>query len=245
MMLEGDDRSERGDVGRLAQDLGALDRVALHDREFSIGQLVGLVQHFERRPHLADVVHQRSESEFAQQRSVDAKAASLTHREDRHVHHVRERVVVVVLERGQREQRGSVLRDRLREPIDHRSRHRRVRLILGLCAVPQVARDPDRIVVEPFDGRHVGEAALDALLDGDAADADVRQCRERQLGIRLAAFRRGNRLDELAELLERHAAIDRDSLDAGRPAGAASAARACPSWPPACRRRSLRRRRRR
>ena len=41
-------------------------------------------------------------------------AARLRHRQNRHVHHVRERVVVVFLERGQRQQGGAVLRDRLR-----------------------------------------------------------------------------------------------------------------------------------
>ena len=49
-------------------------RVPLHDRELGVGQLVGLVQDLERRPHLADVVHQRGEAELAQQRAVDAEA---------------------------------------------------------------------------------------------------------------------------------------------------------------------------
>ena len=59
--------------GVCAQDLGAVDGVPLHDRELVVGQLVRLVQNLERRPHLADVVHQRRQSELAQQRAVDAE----------------------------------------------------------------------------------------------------------------------------------------------------------------------------
>ena len=67
VVLEGHDRRERRDVGRRPQDLGAVDDVALHDRELVVGQLVRLVEDLERRPHLADVVHQRGEAELAQQ----------------------------------------------------------------------------------------------------------------------------------------------------------------------------------
>ena len=95
-MLEGDDRREDRHLGRPAQDLGAVDDVAPHDRELVVGQLVRLVQNLLRRADLADVVHQRRQAELAQQPAVDAERARLAHGQDRHVHHVGERVVVVV-----------------------------------------------------------------------------------------------------------------------------------------------------
>ena len=76
----------------------------------SFGQLARLVQDLERRVDLADVVHQRGEPELAQQRPVDVERARLRHRQRRDVHHVRERVVVVLLQRGERHQRRAVLR---------------------------------------------------------------------------------------------------------------------------------------
>mgnify|MGYP003694298329 CR=1 FL=1 len=42
-----------------------------------VGQLVRLVEDLGRRPHLADVVHQRRQAELAQQRAVDAERARL------------------------------------------------------------------------------------------------------------------------------------------------------------------------
>ena len=104
-MLEGHDRRHRRHLRRAPEDLGAVDDVAPHDLELGVGQLVGLVEDLGRRAHLADVVHQSGDAELAQQRAVDAERARLRHRQDRHVHHVRERVVVVVLQRRQRDER--------------------------------------------------------------------------------------------------------------------------------------------
>ena len=111
----------------------------LHDGELLVGQLVGLVQDLGRRADLADVVHQRRQAELAQQRPVDAERARLAHRQDRHVHHVRERVVVVVAHRGQRHQRRAVLRDGLGEPVDRLQRRRARRAALRSAALSQAA----------------------------------------------------------------------------------------------------------
>ena len=128
VVLEGDDRREDRHLRRAAQDLGAVHGVPPHDRELVVGQLVGLVQDLLRRPDLADVVHQRRQAELAQQPSFDAERARLAHRQDRHVHHVRERVVVVVAHRGQRHQRGAVLGDGVGQPFDRLQRRRQVGL---------------------------------------------------------------------------------------------------------------------
>ena len=132
VMLERHDRRERRNLRRAPKNLRAIDDVALHDHELLVGQLVGLVQDLGRRLHFADVVHERGEAEFAQQRAVDAEPARLGHRENRHVHHVRERVVVVFLQSRQRHQRRAVVHDRLREIVDHRLRRGRVGL--RVCA---------------------------------------------------------------------------------------------------------------
>ena len=154
-MLERDDRRQRRHLRRAPQDLGAIDDVHAHDREFGVGELVGLVENLDRRAHLADVVHQAGEAELAQQRAIDAKRSRLRHRQDRHVHHVRERVVVVVLERRERDQRRPILRHRLREVVDE-LRAERIGLAVVLRRVPQRAGDVDGVGIEAADGRDVG-----------------------------------------------------------------------------------------
>ncbi len=90
MVLEGDDRGQRRHFRRPPQNVRAVDDVLLHDLELVFRELVGLIEHFERRLHFPDVVHQRGEAEFAQQRAVEVEGARLRHRKRRHVHHVRE-----------------------------------------------------------------------------------------------------------------------------------------------------------
>ena len=189
-MLERDHRRQRRDVGRAAQDLGAVDDVHAHDRELGVGELVGLVQDFERGAHLADVVHQRGQPELAQQRAVDAQAARLGHHQDRHVHHVGEGVVVVVLERGERHQRGAVLRHRLGQRVDQRLGLLRIGDALALRHLPQRAGDRHAVGVEPANRGHVGRRGLDPLVEAEPADADARELAEHRQRIgRLAGVR--------------------------------------------------------
>ena len=77
MVLEGDDRREDRHLRGPAEDLGAVHDVPPHDHELLVGELVGLVQDLLRRPHLADVVHQRRQAELAQQPAVDPERARL------------------------------------------------------------------------------------------------------------------------------------------------------------------------
>ena len=220
VMLEGDDRRERRNIRRAAQNLRAVDDVALHDGELFVGQLVRLVQDFGRRLHLADVVHERGEAELAQQRTVDAQAARLGHREDRHVHHVRERVVVVVLQRRQRHQRRAVLHDRLREPVDHRLRRRRIGLRVGARAFPHHAGHRHRLGVHLADRRRVGAFLGHGFFERHAADADIRRLELRRGFLQRVARERLLELPELAgkglQLVERDRPLNRDALDAER-----------------------------
>ena len=173
------------------------------------------MQDLERGSHFADVVHQRGQAELAQQRTVDAERPRLPHGEDRDVHHVREGVVVVVLQRRQREQRGAVLGDRLGEAVDHRARRGGIRFPFVLRRLPELTGHGDRVVVQLLDRRHVGQIAGDLLLDDDAADADalqVGQVEARPAGV--SPFERGDRLDEAGELLRADAAIEGDAIDA-------------------------------
>ena len=163
---------------------------------------------------IADVVHQRGEAEFPEQRSFDAQAARLTHRQDRDVHHVRECVVVVVLQRGEREERGAVLRDRLRERVDHAARGIRVRLAFGVGALPQPAGHRHCVVIQPPERGNVAERRIDALLHLQAPDPDVRQLRQRRRDV-AGGVRASDGLHQLTELRQLDAAVDDDALDAG------------------------------
>ena len=64
MVFEGDNRSERRDFRRAPKDFCAIDDVALHDDELLVRQLVRLVQDVERRSDLADVMHERRQTEL-------------------------------------------------------------------------------------------------------------------------------------------------------------------------------------
>ena len=163
VMLEGDDRRQDRHLRRPPQNLGAVDDVPPHDHELVVGQLAGLVEDFLRRADLADVVHQGREAELAQQLAVDAERARLGHRQDRHVHHVRERVVVVVLQRGERQQRRAILRHRLRERIDDPPAGVRIGLAFDMRGVPQPLGDGDRIAVQPLERRDVVGQPVDGL----------------------------------------------------------------------------------
>jgi hypothetical protein len=140
VVLEGHDGREDRHLRRPPEDLGAVHGVPPHDRELLVGQLVGLVEDLLRRAHLADVVHQRRQAELAQQPAFDAQRARLPHREDRHVHHVGEGVVVVVAHGRERDQRGAVLGDRFRQALDGLERRRQVRLALGRRRFPTRTR---------------------------------------------------------------------------------------------------------
>src|SRR5262249_52902939 len=55
VMLEGDDWRQSRHVGCATKNFGAVDRVALHDLELAIVELVGFVENLRRCFHLADV----------------------------------------------------------------------------------------------------------------------------------------------------------------------------------------------
>ena len=102
-------------------------------------------------------------------------ARAWRHREDRDVHHVRERVVVVALERGEGDERGAILRDGLGERVDHAARCTRVGAALRHRLLPEPFRDRRGLVVGRPDGRRIGQRRVHALLDLDAADLHVGQ----------------------------------------------------------------------
>ena len=189
-----------GNLRRVLEDFGPVHGVPLQDVELGVGELARLVEHLGGRLHLADVVHQRGQTELAQQRPVDPEPARLSHREDRHVHHVGEGVVVVVLERRQRQQRSAVLRHGLGERVDEAARRIGIRLAFDRGALPEHAGHARRVGVELLERRHVADA-LDAFLHLDASDADVGEPAERVLagfaardaGDRVARSRRPRR----------------------------------------------------
>ena len=197
-MLEGDDRREDRHLRRAAEDLGAVDDVPPHDHELVVGQLVGLVEDLLRRADLADVVHQRRQAELAQQPAVDPERARLPHRQDRHVHHVGERVVVVVAHRRQRHERGAVLRDGVGEPVDRLQRRGRVRHALRSAALSHADfRDRHGVRVQLADRGHVARRCR-PLLPSSAVMRPTRMCGndQRRSADRSFAAERGDGVHE-------------------------------------------------
>ena len=213
VMLERHDGRERRHIGRGPQDLCAVDDVALHDREFRLGEHVRLVENLERCAHLPDVVHERGQPELAQQRTVDAKRPRLRHRQDRHVHHVGEGVVVVLLQRSERHQGRAVLRHRLGEAVDHRAGHGGVRASLDARTFPDAAGRLHGLRVEAAERGHIGRAALDAFGYLYAPDAQMRE-RGEAGGRLLGRVGRGHEASEHGNLGGHDAAVDRHALDA-------------------------------
>jgi hypothetical protein len=175
-MFERDDRRENRHLRRSTEDLRAVDDVPTHDLELRVGELVGLVQDLLRGAHLADVVHERRQAEFAQEPPFDPERPRLAHGQDRHVHHVRERVVVVVAHRGQRDERGAILRDRVGQAFDGVERCRQVRLSLRFRALPGHLGDRHGVRIQLPDRRHVAaDAVVPPILAVDSSDLDVRK----------------------------------------------------------------------
>src|SRR6185436_10280595 len=135
----------------------------------------------------------------------------------RDVHHVRERVVVVLLQRRQRHQRRAVLRDDVGEAVDDLARAFRIGLVARLRLLPQRLGRRDRGAVHAarrLDAERVLRRVLDReLADDHALDAScgepVEQRRPRpavgELAEKRLHFRRG------------HPAMERDLLDLAIP----------------------------
>ena len=213
VVLEGDDRREDRHLGRAPEDLGAFDRMLAHDHELLLGEPLGLLQDVLRRPDLADVVHERRQTELAQQAALDAERARLAHGQDRHVHHVGEGVVVVVAHRRQRDERRPVLRHRVGEPFDRVQGRRDVGLALERGAFPgRFCRGHGGRVELPDGGHVAGDAVAAGLFRGDAAEPDVR---EAPRGLGAAGFGRelGDAEHQPDDFLRRDAAFERDALD--------------------------------
>ena len=215
-MLERHNRRQRRHLGRAAEDVRAVDDVALHDLEFFCREPVRLIEYFERGVHLADVVHQRREAELPQQGPVDIERAHLRHGERRDVHHVRERVVVVFLDRRQRHQRRAVLRDEPGEAVDDLPRRIGVGLVARLGRLPERFGRLDRGVVHPS-GRRNPHLIVCDVLDDNFPDLDVPDAAHRQpIGDSYPRLAIAQDRDEAADVLARQAARQRDFLDLAR-----------------------------
>ena len=215
VMLEGDDRRERRHLRRVPEDLGAVDGVALQDLELlRRSSLSGLFRiSFGVFTLPMSCISAASPNSRSSAPSIPS-AARLAHGEDRHVHHVRERVVVVVLQRGEREQRRSVLRDRLRQRIDHAARGVRVGHAFGAGAVPQTSPPPSpRRRTAAGTSRCRRRARRVCSSTCSRPDADVRQIARAPRSVAGLAAR--DTAHELLDLVALHAAVDDDALDAG------------------------------
>ena len=137
---------------------------------------------------------------------------------------MRERVVVVVLERRERHQRRAVLGHRLRQRVDQRLGLLGVGDAFALRHFPQRSGDRHAVGVEPPDRRHVGRRGLDPLVESQPPDANAGEAAEHAQRVghlsgrgHAGAFGAGQRLDEQPKLLGRDAAVEPDPLDAHLP----------------------------
>jgi hypothetical protein len=100
----------------------------------------------------------------------------------------------------------------LGEPFDGLERGGKIRLPLGLGALPRDLGDGDGIGVQLANGGHVAADAVGApIVRLDPADLDVRKI-ERRVG-HLAFAEAGDGVHEVRRLLRRDPALERDALD--------------------------------
>src|SRR2546430_4726300 len=84
-------------------------RVGLHDAPLFLGEAPFLIQDLERHARLPDVVEERRHTEIVQLQLGEAELAAQRDGEDADVDRVRERVFVVIAERGQADERRFVI----------------------------------------------------------------------------------------------------------------------------------------
>src|SRR5438552_4229905 len=197
VMLVGDDHPAVGDFAVPAQPeqrQHAEPGVGLHDAPLFVAQAALLVQHFQRHARLAHVVEQGGDAEIVELQLGEAELAAQGDGEDAHVHGVRERVLVVVAQRGEPHQRRLVVQyliyARLAGSLDHAD----VGGAPQADAVDDLFRHRHRAGVGPLRGLLQALGFLDVFLglerrldgnEGDAAVLELLRQLEDLVGVRL------------------------------------------------------------
>ena len=115
-----------------------------------VGELLDLVEHLERHARLPDVVEQRREPEIVQLELAEPESPAERDGEDADVHAVRERVLVVVADRRQADQRRLLVEDLVDDALHHALDLLDVRASAHADRVDDVLRHRHRLGVRPL-----------------------------------------------------------------------------------------------
>ncbi len=113
VVVQGDVERDLSDFRRLAQEVVAVARMLLDDREFLVGQAPGLVQDTVRHQRLAGIVQQAADAGLVDRFIVHAARAAEGHQQRADADRVQEGVVVLGLDAHQAEQGAVIAQDRL------------------------------------------------------------------------------------------------------------------------------------
>ncbi|KAF1858539.1 hypothetical protein Lal_00015056 [Lupinus albus] len=119
VVVQRDVERNGANLGRTAQDVVAVPRVAPHDVEFLVRQAARLVQDGVRHQRLARVVQQASDAGLVNRFRIHPARTAKRDQQRAHADRMQECVVVLGLDGGQPQQRGRIAQDRRRDVLDH------------------------------------------------------------------------------------------------------------------------------
>src|SRR6266513_1713995 len=229
VVLVGDDHAAIGDLAVAAQPeqrQHAEPGVRLHDAPLLVGQAALLVEDLERHAGLADVVEQRRHPQVVQLQLGEAELAAQGYREDAHVHRVGERVLVVIAQRREADERRLVVEHLVHDRLDRPLHLLHVRGAAHPDGVDDLLGDGHRAGVGALGGLLLALLFLDVLvglerrLDTDEGNAPVRELLaqlEHLVGIRLLGCVREQQGHEDLQLSAVHAFVHAHRPDAALP----------------------------
>ena len=122
MVVQGDVEGYGAQLGRAAQDIVAIARMALDQRKFFRRQGTWFVQHAIGHQRLACVVQQAAQAGLVRGGAIDAPRAAKRHQQRAHADGVQEGVVVLVLDAQQADEGAGIAQNRFGN-ILHRVLH--------------------------------------------------------------------------------------------------------------------------
>ena len=197
------------------------------------------VQHLEGHPCLADVVHQRGETDALDEAAIVREVAREVERDEAHADRVAEGELVVLLVAREAHQRGRVRVELLQDVLDVAERRRRVDGVALAGVHHRVLEDTDDVLVQArrhldvehaLEVDHLGlEFVADLLLDAvgpraaptgglavrrqeaDGSASGLVQCEVGDLGVLDVAHPACGETDEAGDLVTRRACLERQA----------------------------------
>ena len=148
MVLSGDVESNLADTGCVLQDEDALHNMRFHLAEFGFGELGRLVEDVVRHLGFADVVQQAADGDFLDDLALQFEAAREGNQQGADGNGVLKRVVVVVLQASQRQQRILIAENRVDHVLDDRFDLFHLDLFAQAHVLNQIAHDAVGLAVQ-------------------------------------------------------------------------------------------------